>query len=51
VDVFGEDGDGHRVRLALKLVAAVLENEAGGGGIGNDAVVDDVVPLPNILES
>lgn len=41
VDIFGKDGDGLRVRLALKLVSAVLEDEAEGGGIGDDAVVHD----------
>jgi hypothetical protein len=41
VDIFREDGDGLGVRLALKLVAAVLKNEAEGGGIGDDAVVHD----------
>ena len=41
IDIFGKDGNGLRVRLALKLVATVLENEAEGGGIGDDTVVHD----------
>jgi len=41
VNIFREYGDGLRIRLALKLVAAVLENESEGGGIGDDAIVDD----------
>jgi hypothetical protein len=41
IDIFREDGDGLGVRLALKLVAAVLKNEAEGGGVGDDAVVHD----------
>jgi len=41
VDIFREDGNGLRVGLALKLVTAVLENEAEGGGIGDDTVVHD----------
>ena len=41
VDIFRKDGDGLRVRLALKLVTAVLEDEAEGGGIGDDTVVHD----------
>jgi hypothetical protein len=41
VDIFRKDGNGLRVGLALKLVTAVLENEAKGGGIGDDTVVHD----------
>lgn len=41
VDIFGKDGNGLRVGLALKLVATVLENEAKGGSIGDDTVVHD----------
>ena len=41
IDIFGKDGNGLRVGLALKLVATVLENEAEGGGIGDDTVVHD----------
>jgi hypothetical protein len=41
VDIFRKDGNGLRVSLALKLVTAVLENEAKGGGIGDDTVVHD----------
>jgi hypothetical protein len=41
VDIFGKDGNGLRVGLALKLVTAVLEDEAEGGGIGDDTVVHD----------
>ena len=41
VDVFRKDGDGLRVGLALKLVTAVLEDEAEGGGIGDDTIVYD----------
>jgi len=41
IDIFCEDGNGLRVGLALKLVAAVLEDEAEGGGISDDTVVHD----------
>jgi hypothetical protein len=41
VDIFRKDGNGLRVGLALKLVTAVLENEAKGGGIGDDTIVHD----------
>jgi len=41
VDIFRKDGNGLRVSLALKLVTAVLEDEAEGGGIGDDTVVND----------
>ena len=41
VNIFREYGDGLGIRLALKLVAAVLEDESEGGGIGDDAIVDD----------
>jgi hypothetical protein len=41
VDIFGKDGNGLRVGLALKLVTAVLKDEAEGGGIGDDTVVYD----------
>ena len=39
IDVFCKDGNGLRVGLALKLVTAVLEDEAEGGGIGDDTVM------------
>ena len=41
VDVFCKDGNGLRVGLALKLVTAILEDEAEGGGIGDNTVVHD----------
>jgi len=41
VNIFREYGDGLRIRLALKLVAAVLEDKSEGGSIGDDAIVDD----------
>jgi len=41
VDIFRKDGNGLRVGLALKLVTAVLEDEAEGGGIGDNTVVHD----------
>jgi hypothetical protein len=41
IDIFRKDGNGLRVGLALKLVTAVLEDEAEGGGIGDDTVVHD----------
>ena len=40
--VFREDGNGLGVSLALKLVIAVLEDEAEGGGFCDDTVVHDV---------
>jgi len=41
VDVLCEDCDGLRVRLAREHVAALLEDEAELGAVGDDAVVDD----------
>jgi hypothetical protein len=41
VDIFCQDGDGLRVSFALELIAAVLEDEAKGGGIGDNTVVHD----------
>jgi hypothetical protein len=39
VDVFCEDGHGFGIGFALKLVAAVLEDETKGGGIGDNTIV------------
>jgi len=39
INVFEEDGSRLSVRLALKLVATVLEDKAEGGSIGDDTVV------------
>lgn len=41
VDIFRKDGNGLRIGLALKFVTAILEDEAEGGGIGDDTVVHD----------
>lgn len=41
IDIFCQDGDGLRVSFALELIAAVLEDEAKGGGIGDNTIVHD----------